>query len=123
MPNTEQRRRVPEWAERERTADLVWIAQHLDVLWPAAQQGYQALGRGAVVVDITTVAITEEGSGNPMFYLTEAQIAARNFPDALRLVRTYEPSWQLVAGLWKAEGKESFYKLGIPGVSPGTKPR
>ena len=50
---TERKQRVPDWAERERGGDLAWIRENLQVFWPLAQRGYQAVGRGAIVVDTT----------------------------------------------------------------------
>lgn len=107
-------RHIPEWAERERLSDLTWITENLHKLFPAAQLGVSTMGRGVLVIDTTTVIMHDQGDGNPMFYLPEAQVQELGNQDALRMVRAYDPSWQLVAGLLKPEGKESFYRVGVP---------
>ena len=64
-------RRLPAWAERERTGDLAWIKETLHVFWPVAQQGYEEHGRGAVVVDTTS---RPTGEGHPFGYLPQAVV-------------------------------------------------
>jgi hypothetical protein len=114
-------RRFPDWAERERSSDLAWIAKNLHVLWPAAQMGYQERGRGALLVDTLTVVVHEAGAGNLMLYVTEAQIEEKQEEDALRLVRAYDPAWELVTILLKTGNRESVYRVGIPSQRPRTR--
>ena len=110
MPRPEQRY-VPDWAKRERVSDLSWIQENLGIFWPAAQRSYAEQGRGALVVDTTS---RPTGEGNPFFYLTEAGIEKLKDADALRMVKGYEPSWELVAMLLKREQRVSTYRIGIP---------
>lgn len=73
------------------------------------------------MVDTTIVVVHEAGSGNPMYYLAEAQIAETGNEDALRMVEEYDPSWEFVTGLLKSkeqEERESFYRVGVPSVRP-----
>jgi hypothetical protein len=122
---TEQLRRrdplkhIPEWAVKERSHDLSWIGENLHVFWPAALQGFQDFGRGAVVIDATTLVGYEDGMSNPFVYLTEKVIEdKRSFVDALRMVRSYDPSWEFIAVLLKPEDRESTYRIGIPDLKP-----
>jgi hypothetical protein len=76
------------------------------------------MGRGAVTVDTVTVVVHEAGAGNPMFYVTEAQIEGRDDQDALRMVRVYDPGRELVTILLKSQDRESVYRIQIPGQRP-----
>lgn len=102
---------IPDWARQERAADRAWIADHLPTFWPAAQRGYAAYGRGAVVVDATTHA---SEAGVPFFYLREHEVEELQDADALRLVKAYDPTWELVAMLFKREQRLSAYRVGVP---------
>src|SRR5712692_8721300 len=91
---------IPEWAARERIADQAWIADNLPTFWPAAQRGYEAYGRGAVIVDTTS---RSNGAGHPLFYLMEQAVEELNEAEAIRLVTGYDPTVELVAMLFKQE--------------------
>ena len=122
MPGPEGRRKkqIPEWAERERVGDLSWIQDNAHVLWPAARQSYEEQGRGAIFIDTLTTFAHQEGLGNPMFYLNEAAIEkSEQHHDALRMVRAYDPDWELVSVLLK-KGRESTYRVGVPHVKRST---
>ncbi len=130
MPSPEHRRSraLPDWAQKERVGDLAWIGENLHILWPAAQHSYAEQGRGAIIIDTTTRVSHQEGAGNPVshppearatqgnpiFYMTEAGIEEMNDADALRMVRGYEPSWEMVTMLFKIEGRVSTYRVGVP---------
>ena len=65
---------------------------------------------------INTLAVVEHpgGTGNPMYYLTEKVIEeSERYPDALRMVRAYDPTWEFVSVLLK-QGRESTYRVGVP---------
>ena len=71
-------------------------------------------GRGAIFIDTLTTTPHAGGSGNPMFYLNEQAIEkTEQHSDALRMVRAYEPSSELVTVLVK-KGRESTYRVGVP---------
>jgi hypothetical protein len=106
---------LPEWAMRERIGDLAWIERNLPIFWPMAQAGYEALGRGALVVDTTICA--DEG-GHPFLYFTHEQIVASGDPDAQRMVTAYDPTWELVAVLLKEHDRLSTYRIGLPSFKP-----
>jgi hypothetical protein len=110
--------RFPAWAERERASDLAWIRENLHVLWPVARMGYENAGRGAVIVDTLTLVVHEAGIGNLMLYVTEGQVEEKGDKDALRLVRAYDPSWELVTILLKIDNRESVYQVGVPSQQP-----
>src|SRR5438046_1789291 len=94
---------IPDWARKERAADLAWIQDNWHVLWPAAQRSFGVTGRGAVVIDTTVTIAHETGQGNPMFYMNEALIEQMPYPDSLRMVQSYNPESELVAMLLKSE--------------------
>jgi hypothetical protein len=118
MPEQEPRPRIPKWAERERLSDMAWLAENLPRLWPAAQTAFVALGRGAITVDTTS---TPTNAGHPFYYLTQAQVNELGDLDALRMVATYDPTWELIAMLLKREERVSTYRIGVPGAqrTPG----
>ena len=110
MPRGSERGPIPGWAERERSSDLLWIMANLHVLWPAAQNAYASAGRGALVVDLTTLL----GTGHPFLYSPKADIAEHADADALRMVNQYNPQRELVIVLLKSEERASTYRVQSP---------
>lgn len=105
-----RRKRLPEWAERERAGDLEWIGENLHVFWPVAQQAYEELGRGAIVVDITS---RPTGEGHPFGYFPQEAIEEQGDEDAIRMVVEYDPTWEMVTVLLKTEDRVSTYRVGV----------
>lgn len=103
-------RHFPEWAEQERAGDLAWIHENLHIFWPAAQIGYETVGRGAIVVDTTS---RPTGKGHPFGYLDQAAIEQSGDEDTQRMVREYDPSWEFVAELLKIHDRVSSYRVGV----------
>ncbi len=81
--------------------------------WPAAARGFTQAGRGALVIDTNTLVRGEMNSGNPMFYLAENLIAQHGWADVVRMVRSYDPSWELVTVLLK-KNRETAYRISVP---------
>lgn len=104
---------IPDWAQRERANDLFWIQENLHLFFPAAQQGFEEVGRGAVVTDTTTLVKHPEGESHPFFYVSLAGVQEQQWGDVIRLVRNYDPGWELVTVLLK-QGRESAYRIGVP---------
>ena len=122
MTPERRRRHIPEWAQRERMADLAWVAENLHILWPAAEAGYRGLGRGALVVD--TISQPEPDKGNPFGYFSQEQLMEFFGKDAFwleleRLLSQHDPTWEFVALLLK-EQRESVYRIGVPGQQPSS---
>jgi hypothetical protein len=117
----ELRRNIPEWARRERLADLVWIAENLSEFWVAAQRGFAEFGRGALAVDTTSQ--PEPGRDNPMYYVSQEQLPSLDFAgkDEIRMVAAYDPSSEFVAMLVKRQGRLSSYRVGVPEQRPKPK--
>lgn len=109
--SSERQHQWPEWARQERGRDLAWIQENLHVLWPAAQQGYQASGRGAIVIDTLS---HPAGAGNPFVYLPQNEVAKMEDADASRMVDQYDPNWELVTMLLKSAQRLSTYRVRIP---------
>jgi hypothetical protein len=105
-----ERGRFRAWAERERTGDLAWIKENLYVFWPVAQQGYEQHGRGAIVVDTTS---RPTGEGHPFGYLPQAMVEQQGDEDTQRMVREYDPAWEMVTVLLKIHERSSTYRLGV----------
>jgi hypothetical protein len=106
---TTGRRSIPVWAKRERTADMLWIAENMHVLWPAAQEQQKEKGRGAIVVDTTTQPAA--GGGNPFAYLNGEELEKLGDEDARRMIAEYDPVKEIVIVLMKARGRSSAYRL------------
>ena len=100
----------PPWAERERSGDLDWIKENLCVFWSAAQQGYEESGRGAIVADTTQRA--PEG-GHPLCFFAQTMVEQSGDEDALRMVREYDPTWEMVTVLLKTRDRTSVYRVGV----------
>src|SRR5437773_2069703 len=110
---SERRGEIPEWAAKERGADLERIGDNTHVLWPAAKSAFEQSGRGAIIVDTNTLVRQGDRAGNPMYYFTAEQIAEHAWLPAVKMVREYDPSWEIVAVLLK-KNRESVYRIGIP---------
>ena len=109
MNGKRRRKNVPNWAERQRQADLDWIAINLFVLWPAAQSQFKIFGRGALVIDTTVVPIV--GGGHPIAYFPEVMVKQIGSEDEQRLVSLYNPANEFVVILLKPGGRVSGYRL------------
>lgn len=100
----------PEWAEQERAGDLAWIHENLHIFWPAARMGYETAGRGTIMVDTTS---RPPGEGHPFGYFDQTAIEQRMDEDTKRMVREYDPSWELVTSLLKSQDRISSYRIGV----------
>ncbi|MCG3209261.1 MAG: hypothetical protein FOGNACKC_02882 [Anaerolineae bacterium] len=99
---------IPDWAMQEREGDLGWIRENLHIFWPAAQVGYESVGRGAIVVDMIT---RPDGQEYPFGYLDQAAIELGGDEEIQRLVSEYEPREEFVTTLLKTEQRTSSYRL------------
>jgi len=91
---TPEYRDIPDWALRERQADLGWLAENLDAFWTAATTGFDDAGRGAIVVDTTLEPIP--GKGNPFAYFSREQVEEHGNEDTVRQVSEYDPAQEFV---------------------------
>jgi len=107
---------IPDWAQRERLADLAWIGENLDVFWRTATAAFEDVGRGAIVVD-TTVQPTS-GAGNPFAYVSQEQVEEHGDEDTRRMVSGYDPTNELVLVLLKSGDRISIYWVGV--LPPGS---
>ena len=105
---TPERNNIPSWAERERWSDLAWISPQLPTFYMAATMAFEDLGRGAIVVDTTSIAT---GAGHPCDYFTAEAIQRYEDAHINRLVTQYVPQEELVIVLLKAESRTSSYRL------------
>lgn len=111
-------REMPEWAQRERLSDMVWIAENLSVFWPAASRMFAEAGRGALVVD-TSVRVGES-EGHPFGYIPQDLVEEEMMDeDVERMLRNYNPEREIVVVLLKSQGRVSSYRIqaGVPGPS------
>ena len=111
MPEHEPRRAIPRWAERERMADLAWIAENLQGFRSMARAAYETEGRGALVVDTT---VRPTGGGHPFGFVSQEQIRRFGGQDEMRMIATYDPTWEMVIVLIKPGERISSYRIGIP---------
>ena len=102
--------RFPPWAERERPGDLAWIKENLHVFWPAAQEGHEEFGRGALAVDTTS---RPTGEGHPFIYLSHESVERAGDADTSRMVEEYDPDRGMVTLLLKTEDRVSVYQIGV----------
>lgn len=109
MPERE-RRPFPSWAERERASDLASTSENLHVFRPVAQQAYEEHGRGAGVVDTTQ---WPTGERRPFGYFPQALVEQTGDEDTQRMVRQYDPSWEVVTVLLKTHDQTSAYRVEV----------
>lgn len=114
------RTEIPDWAARERQADIEWIRENLHVFWPAAKLSFEEFGRGALIVNTNAVMRQDEHKGNPIFYLPAEQIRAYEWLPAIQMVREYDPHWEFVTVLLKRQ-RESAYRVGVPEAKSKTR--
>ena len=101
---------LPDWAEQERAGDMAWIKDNLHVLWPAAQLGFETVGRGALVVDTTA---RPTGAGHPFGYLDQVALEQGWDEDIQQMVSEYDPSWEMVTSLLKSQERVCTYRMKI----------
>ena len=89
-----ERKHIPNWARREREADLDWIAENLDVFWAASSLTFVEAGRGAIVVDTTIQ--PAPGLGHPFGYFSQEQVDEAANDDTKRMAKEYDPSQEFV---------------------------
>lgn len=111
-------RPLPAWAKEERARDLAWLEKNLAVLFPAAQEGHGAMGRGALLIDTLTLVIQGGRTGHPMVYVPLAALERMGAAEALGMARRYDPSWEFVVVLLKPGRRESVYRIGVAGARP-----
>jgi hypothetical protein len=112
-------RRFPRWAEKERTSDMAWIRENLHIFRAAARTGYEAVGGGALGVNTTQTFAHEGGVGHPFGYLDQATVEQQGDEDMKRMVREYDPSWEMVTALFKPHDRLSTYRIGV--IPPGSR--
>ncbi len=98
----------PVWAEQERLDDLAWIKHNADAFWSMAQAGYEAVGRGVVVVNIAHQA---SEAGHPLSYCPQDAIDLLDLETAGQAVQAYHPQEEFVTLLIKPEDRISVYQL------------
>jgi hypothetical protein len=108
--------KLPEWAQRERFADLAWIHENLFALRPVVQAQFHSHGRGALVVDTTSR--PEPDAGHPLFYLPQEVIETFDETDVQQMVTSYKPSREMVIVLIKQYGRQSSYRVLLPPENP-----
>lgn len=115
-PETEN---IPEWARRERQADLDWIDENLAVFWTAATLEFEDAGRGAIVVDTTIQPLPD--AGNPFGYFSQEQVEELANEDTKRMVKEYDPTHDFVLVLLKSGDRTSTYRIyAVPPEHQGT---
>jgi len=108
-----QEKRFPDWAEQERTGDMGWIRENVHLFWPLAQQGYQQVGRGAIVVDTTITVPHPGGVGHLSGYVEQKTVEEIGNEETQRLVREYQPQGEFVATLLKTQDRVSSYRIAV----------
>jgi hypothetical protein len=63
---------------------------------------------------VADTSVRATGAGHPFGYYPQETIVALGDSDAIRMVAQYEPEWQFVAILLKAEERVSTYRIGVP---------
>jgi hypothetical protein len=100
---------IPEWARKERERDIEWIKENMHTFRAAARIAFTERGRGAIVVDTTSLPV--EGTGHPFGYYLQGTIEETNDDDTKRMVAEYEPEREFVIVLLKSEERTSGYRV------------
>ena len=110
--------RIPDWAQREREADLKWIGDNLDLFCEVSTVAYEEVGRGVIIVDTTRQPINS--TGNPCGYFPQGQVEDFGDDDINRITSEYDPEREIVVVLLKSEDRTSTYR--VSAVRPEPKP-
>jgi hypothetical protein len=102
-------RKLPEWAREERQKDIDWIKENMHIFVPAAATAFRDGGRGAIVVDTTSLPV--EGAGHPFGYYLQGTIEEADDEDIKRMVREYQPEQEFVIVLLKPAERTSSYRV------------
>ena len=105
---TPERRKIPEWAKRERLRDCEWIGENLGSFWPLAKEVFKEVGRGAIVVDTTS---QPTGEGNPYGYFSQEDLTKFEDEDTDRMLENYDPEKEFVILLLKPKDRTSTYRI------------
>ena len=108
--NAERDNPIPDWAARERQADMAWIHDNLGIFWPRAEELYRAYGRGAFVADTTWQLLDGR---MPLGYFPQAVFETDEGSDVRRMVAEYRPTEEFVMHLLKTHGRESTYRVRV----------
>src|SRR5947208_8492001 len=100
---------IPNWAREERERDLAWIKENMLLFREAAQSAFRQGGRGAIVVDTTSLPV--EGMGHPFGYYLQESIEGTGDEDVKRMVAEYQPEREFVIVLLKPEERTSSYRV------------
>ena len=60
------------------------------------------------------VTVRAPGAGDSVLYLSENGVANLEVREAVRLVKEYDPTWELVTMFLKKQGRVSTYRVGVP---------
>lgn len=83
--------------------------------WPVAWQGYEEHGRGAIVVDTTQ---HPTGESHPFGYFPQALVEQTGDEDTQRMVKQYDPSWEMVTVLLNTHDRTATYRVGVTSRKP-----
>ena len=109
--------------KQERHNHLPFIRRNLDFLLAQAWQGYQRLGRGALLVGIDqAVGHPEQPAGStPGLYVSRKLLGAAGLDwphlDIKRMVRMYDPLQEIVVAIMGG-GVGDYYRFGVAYNSP-----
>jgi len=109
--------------KQDRTAHMHFIQRNLDFLLAQAWDGYQRVGRGAVIVDADRAVPDPDWPGGitPGLYVSRKMLgeAGMDWPDTdiKRMVREYDPDKEIVVAIIGG-GDGDYYRFGVPHRSP-----
>jgi len=118
MTTENERHELPDWEQEECQRDIDWITEHMPLFWTAATSAFRGGGRGAIIVDTTSLAV--EGMGHPFGYFLQATIEEIDDDNVKQTVRAYQPERECVIVLLKPENRANTYRVqAIPSVQRG----
>jgi hypothetical protein len=103
-----EKRKIPDWARKERDSDMEWIRENVHIFLPAATEQFAAQGRGVIVVDTTQ---QPTGQGHPFGYMPQSIVEEKDDEDVKRLVREYNPENEFVVVMLKTGNRTSSYRI------------
>jgi hypothetical protein len=106
---TPENRIWPGWSRTERGRDVAWIQENIALFHQAAVAAFEEIGRGAIVVDVTTPPVP--GASQPCGYFGQQEMDAAFDEDTKRMVGQYDPAQEVVLVLLKPAGRTSTYRV------------
>lgn len=90
---SQERTKLTDFNEELLKLEKQWLDDNLPIFQKACMDGYEELGRGALMVNTNS---TNDKLGHPFWYMKQAIIEDLNLDDLANAIRSYDPFKEIV---------------------------